>query len=62
MMRDLIANGPNFDEFKSGGLYEKHELATQNLGTIPESKRLPVEGPSARVLLLARTPAEKKNE
>jgi hypothetical protein len=25
----------NFDEFKSGGLHEKHALATWNLGTIP---------------------------
>jgi hypothetical protein len=27
--------GGNFDEFKSGGLREKHAVATWNLGTIP---------------------------
>jgi hypothetical protein len=28
------AEGFNFDEFKSGGLHEKHAVATGNLGTI----------------------------
>jgi hypothetical protein len=28
----LTENGLNSDEFKSGGLYEKHEVETWNLG------------------------------
>jgi hypothetical protein len=30
----LPARELNFDEFKSGGLHEKHAVATWNLGTI----------------------------
>jgi hypothetical protein len=30
----LTARERNFDEFKSGGLHEKHAVATWNLGTI----------------------------
>jgi hypothetical protein len=30
----LVALELNFDEFKSGGLHEKHAVATWNLGTI----------------------------
>jgi hypothetical protein len=30
----LTARDRNFDEFKSGGLHEKHAVATWNLGTI----------------------------
>jgi hypothetical protein len=29
----LPATGLNFDELKSGGLHEKHAVATRNLGT-----------------------------
>jgi hypothetical protein len=28
------SKGANFDKFKSGGLHEKHAVATRNLGTI----------------------------
>jgi hypothetical protein len=31
---DATAKGPNFDEFKSERLHEKHAVATWNLGTI----------------------------
>jgi hypothetical protein len=30
----FIAEGRNFDEFKSGGLHEKHALASWNLGIL----------------------------
>jgi hypothetical protein len=30
----LTARECNFDEFKSGGLHDKHAVATLNLGTI----------------------------
>jgi hypothetical protein len=30
----LTARELNFDEFKSGGLHEKHAVATWNMGTI----------------------------
>jgi hypothetical protein len=30
----LHSNRVNFDQFKSGGLHEKHAVATWNLGTI----------------------------
>jgi hypothetical protein len=30
----FTARERNFDEFKSGGLHEKHAVATWNLGTI----------------------------
>jgi hypothetical protein len=30
----LTAKGVNFDEFKPGGLHEKHAVATWNLRTI----------------------------
>jgi hypothetical protein len=34
MLLSLTAKELNFDEFKSGGLHEKHAVATGNLGTV----------------------------
>jgi hypothetical protein len=38
----LTARERNFDEFKSGGLHEKHAVATWNLGTISALHRYTV--------------------
>jgi hypothetical protein len=68
----LTAMGPNFDEFKSGGLHEKHAVATWNVGTIsvlikdrgkprkPVS-RWPFAGPTGCVLTSSQHSGKQKN-